>query len=170
MTTDTEEVWVRRIGQSDGVLIGRRWPAPDPDTMTPDDAEWVLESWSEFAAEAWQHYQREGRGAVLHRSEDLTPEGESPMCYLSARTVKASGVGWPIGGAGRMVATYDPAVQVVLAFIDPDAASDLATFDAFTLSAGEGLPTPLAAYEALQSDLEAAFGELVVVDDELPWE
>ncbi len=83
----------------------------------------LVANWKLLAAFAWEHYQTQGRGAVIADERDFV-HGEVPqfarihLRYVSENSaiLKKMG-GWPGDKEAGWVATYDPAVRVVVLIV-----------------------------------------------------
>ena len=73
-------------------------------------------------AQAWQGYQRLGRGALLVGIDQAVghpeqPAGSTPGLYVSRKLLGAAGLDWPHLDIKRMVRMYDPLQEIVVAIM-----------------------------------------------------
>ena len=77
-------------------------------------------NWKLLAAFAWEHFQKQGRGAVVADERDFIHAGVPQFTGIHLRymaensaILKKAG-GWPGDKEANWVATYDPEIRVVL--------------------------------------------------------
>jgi len=73
-------------------------------------------------AQAWDGYQRVGRGAVIVDADRAVPDpdwpgGITPGLYVSRKMLGEAGMDWPDTDIKRMVREYDPDKEIVVAII-----------------------------------------------------
>ena len=80
----------------------------------------LVANWMRLAAFAWEHYQKQGRGAVVVEEGDFV-HSEVPqfttlrLRYVAENTALLKEVGgWPGDKEAGWVASYDPAIRVVV--------------------------------------------------------
>jgi len=80
-------------------------------------------NWKLLAAFAWEHFQKQGRGAVVADELDFV-HSEVPqfttlqLRYVAENTALLKEVGgWPGDKEAGWVATYDPAIRVVVLIV-----------------------------------------------------
>ena len=69
-------------------------------------------------AQAWQGYQQLGRGAMLvDVDQDGQPANPAAGIYVSPKLLGAAGLEWPHLAIKRLVRTYDPLREIVIAIL-----------------------------------------------------
>jgi hypothetical protein len=69
-------------------------------------------------AQAWQGYQQLGRGAMLvDVDQDGQPAPPAAGIYVSPKLLGAAGLEWPHLAIKRLVRTYDPLREIVIAIL-----------------------------------------------------
>ena len=95
--------------------------------MKPSEEERIIRhkrflaaNWKLLAAFAWEHYQKQGRGAVVADERDFV-HAEVPqftgihLRYVAENTALLKEIGgWPGEKEANWVATYDPEIRVVV--------------------------------------------------------
>jgi hypothetical protein len=80
----------------------------------------LVANWKLLAAFAWEHYQKQGRGAVVAEERDFIRTEVPQFTTLRLRFVAQNTAllkdigGWPGDKEAGWVASYDPAVRVVV--------------------------------------------------------
>ena len=83
----------------------------------------LVANWKLLAAFAWEHYQKQGRGAVVADERDFVHAGEPQYATIHLRYVAENTAllkeigGWPGDKEAGWVATYDPAIRVVVLIV-----------------------------------------------------
>ena len=87
--------------------------------------------WATIARQAWTQYEQRGRGAVVFSLQQPGTEGKEPLRYLTFRGARDEIAQSAMAMLHRLVESYDPREEVVVAVVLPD---DRTVFDVFSKS------------------------------------
>lgn len=87
--------------------------------------------WPTIARHAWSQYQDRGRGAIVMSLQDTRASGQQPLRYLTFRGDADEIAQSSMAMLHRLVASYDPREEAVVAIVLPD---DRTVFDVFAQS------------------------------------
>lgn len=85
--------------------------------------------WETIARHAWSQYQQRGRGAIVVSLQTPGAEGEEPLRYLTFQGDRDEIAQSSMAMLHRLVESYDPRTEVVVAIVLPD---ERTVFDVFS--------------------------------------
>lgn len=88
----------------------------------------VATQWATIARHAWAQYQQRGRGAIVASLQRPGAKGEEPLRYLTFRGDRDEIAQSSMAQLHRLVESYDPQTEAVVAVVLPD---ERTVFDVF---------------------------------------
>lgn len=89
----------------------------------------VSAQWETIAQQAWAQYQQRGRGAVVFSLQEPGSEDRAPLRYLTFKGPREEIEASTMAMLYRLVESYDPETEAVVAAVLPD---ERTVFDTFS--------------------------------------
>ncbi len=89
----------------------------------------VAAQWDTVSRQAWAQYERRGRGAVVFKLQRPGRRGKEPLRYLTFKGAREEIEASAMATLYRLVASYDPRTEAVVAVVLPDGRT---VFDVFS--------------------------------------
>lgn len=89
----------------------------------------VAAQWDTVARQAWTQYEQRGRGAVVFSLQEPGTRGKEPLRYLTFKGERDEIEASAMAMLYRLVASYDPREEAVVAVVLPDGRT---VFDVFS--------------------------------------